>query len=282
MWILQLLLSSHDPIKHIWVISPICAAARPWGSLGRGSWQSTCGLGRRDSPEGCWASVRQLPHQAFSAAHWRQLQTSQVLLCKSHIGLADNPSLSLREALFNQLCACQYFSKDITHISTRDELHYTTSLLGAGVSILDTYLEYFQCSNKRSVSSFPTVFSKFLCCKTMATPIFSTNQYKAWMKKNKWFLIPYTNSVANICVHLCSGEFGFPRSTHTKAPLVKHSCQLLCVLLLSRTRAEYEWAGCPCGIMPVKGDPQGKERFSAHRVQMRLSGIPPGCSPGAR
>lgn len=31
----------HEPIKHIWVISPTCAAARLWGSHGRGSWQST-------------------------------------------------------------------------------------------------------------------------------------------------------------------------------------------------------------------------------------------------
>lgn len=187
----------------------------------------------------------------------QQLQTSQVLLCKSHMGLPDHPSLPLREALSTSLVLASILAR--IQGTLIQELYYSTSLLGTGVSVLDTHLEYFQCSNKRSVSSFPTAVSRFLCCKTTATPIFSTNQYKAWMKKNKQFLMPYTNSVTNKCVHLSSSEIRFPRSTHTKAPLVKHSWQLLCVLLLSRMRAKYKWAGCPCGIMLVKGDPQGKE-----------------------
>lgn len=100
------------------------------------------------------------------------------------------------------------------------------------------------------------------------------------MKKNKEFLMPYTNSKTNICVHLFSRDIKFPRSTHAKAPLVKHSCQLLCVLLLSRRELNIS-EQCPCRIRLVKGDPQGKEPFSAHWVQMRMSGIPPGWSPGA-
>jgi len=84
--------------------------------------------------------------------------------------------------------------------------------LDAGVNISDIHLEYFQYSNKRLVSSFPTAF-KFLCCKATATPVFPMNQYRAQMKKKKQFLVPCKDSLANTCVQRCSSEFRFPRSS---------------------------------------------------------------------